>query len=360
MLGKKGKFVGLDIGRTSIKIAELQESRNPEFQLHRRDIDGDDESMRQVKLSRLLQEMIGEYSLGTKKVVVSFQSEQTIFKYLELPKLNPRELAMALPIEAQKYFPWPLDDTILTYVQVPPLTGEKERIGVTFSAFPKKPFQEVVDSIKHCSIPSAGSDLAKVFSDSIKRYKLSPAVMEIPAMALSRANIYNYGSLQDQTLGLVNLGEQFTNIVILRGEYIYFSRDLPIGGRDFTKALQVGLRLTLRQAEEEKRKIDLSRAPDFNILPAVEKWVREIKYSFDFYQYRLTGSALAIDGIVLSGGGALMTGLPTYMEGALNLPVERDKTHRIALRHVSGKPAVEDDMLHFKTAVGLAIRGLEK
>jgi type IV pilus assembly protein PilM len=361
MLGKKGKYVGLDIGYGGVKIAEFQESRSPEFDLYRRDLKAaTQDGSRKDGLARLLREMVDARTLGVKKVIVNFQSEMTLFKYLELPHLTPRELAVALPIEAQKFFPWSLDETILTYVQVPPLSGEKDRTGVTFSALGKKQFQDAVNAIKFASLLPKGGEIGKALSEGLKRYRLNPAVIEIPAMSLCRATIYNYGVLPDSTLGLINVGERFTNIAILRGEYIYFARDILMGGKDFTRALMQGKSITFQEAEDKKRTIDLADAPDFNILPALEKWAREIKYSFDFYQCRQAETRLPIDGVILSGGSALLKGLNAFLEEILGIPVEIDKTKRIAVRSFDGGPVCEDAMLHFKTAMGLALRGIEK
>jgi Tfp pilus assembly protein PilN len=86
-----------------------------------------------------------------------------------------------------------------------------------------------------------------------------------------------------------------------------------------------------------------------------EKMVLEIRKSFDFYIAQPDG--MAVDNIVLSGGGAELPGLTSFMEDRLGVPVELREAPQNPDLVMTDKP--EDSVLtSFLVSIGLALSGL--
>jgi type IV pilus assembly protein PilM len=192
----------------------------------------------------------------------------------------------------------------------------------------------------------------------------SPAVVDIDAFALQNAYEYNYDPAEDSTVALLNLGASVMNINITRGHTPLFTRDVSVGGNQYTDSLQKGLDLGYGDAENVKIGVPVpgisedARAP---ILKSVsEIIVLEIQKTFDFF--RATAGGEHIQKLYMAGGSARIYGLADILKQELGIPVEELNPFRKIKFERSSEigELVTANAPRLAVAVGLALRSFEE
>jgi type IV pilus assembly protein PilM len=187
-----------------------------------------------------------------------------------------------------------------------------------------------------------------------------PVVLDVDAFALQNAFEVNYGYDAQAVVVLLNAGASSINVNIIGGEQSLFTRDISIGGKAYTEALQKELSLTFEQAEQAKKgePVDGVQFEDVQpVLRAVtDNVLLEIQKTCDFF--KATASSDRIDRVYLSGGASQVDGFAEAVEQRFNAPVETfDPFRKITL---DWRKLGVDDPERIGTsaavAVGLALR----
>jgi type IV pilus assembly protein PilM len=124
----------------------------------------------------------------------------------------------------------------------------------------------------------------------------------------------------------VDVGAKVTNIVVHEGGVPRFVRILLMGGQDVTDAVAERMGVPQNQAEAIKQQIGLADGAQESqvAVRAVEatcaSFVDEIRGSLDYY-LASTGSA-PISRLVLTGGGARLSGLADRLQATVRMQVE--------------------------------------
>ena len=146
---------------------------------------------------------------------------------------------------------------------------------------------------------------------------------------------------KEGVIGLIDLGAEKTGIYLFQDGILQFSREVTPGGMDLTRAIMEGMdsdeehHLLYDRAEKIKHEMGIpsktfyekngdpssnrSKIP-YLVRPVLERLMAEIGRSFDYYrnQFHLE----RIDRLFLTGGGANIKNIATYLSETLGLPVE--------------------------------------
>jgi type IV pilus assembly protein PilM len=142
-----------------------------------------------------------------------------------------------------------------------------------------------------------------------------------------------------------------------------FVRILVLGGDDITDAVAAGLSLSREAAEEIKKSTSATgEGPDATAGRIIEQkarvFVDEVRGSLDYYRTQ-AGSGDALGRVVLTGGGAMLAGLPELLADTISLPVERGNP--FARYGAKGTAYGPDELGQvgptLATAIGLAMGG---
>lgn len=177
---------------------------------------------------------------------------------------------------------------------------------------------------------------------------------------------------QKQGCLFIDVGSSVTDIVIFKGGQLRLLDSIPLGGNDITQAVVRRLNINFDLAEDMKKSYAVVRHGEMDmneeilikredgyapvkkyvladaVEPVVTDLVAMVKASLDHSGFfdRLNA------GIVMSGGGALLSGLAERVEREIGLPVTMAKIDFSARRmHNASK---------FLSAVGLAHAGFDK
>jgi type IV pilus assembly protein PilM len=195
----------------------------------------------------------------------------------------------------------------------------------------------------------------------IQSIGLQPQIIDVDAFALG--NAFELSTLlaagiedSDRAVALIDVGANKTNINVLRGGSSYFTREIYLGGDDFTSAISKRLGCEVHQAELLKRDPGENvEAVRDAVLPSIDDLGNEIHLSFDYFENQFDRP---VDDVLLSGGGAQLPLVgeafekifekPTrHWDPTENLKVDTDSVDVDELKSNAGQTAV---------AVGLASR----
>lgn len=345
----KRALVGLDIGSSSIKAVELQ-GRNGDLSLVnlgwenvQPDSIVDGQIMELNAVSNVIANIFRDQKIKTERVAAGVSGHSVIVKNVVVPKMSEEELAESFTWHAEEHLPFDIADVSLDYQ----VTGSTADAMSVLMAACKR---ERVASLKQ-AIQLAGKQ---------------PAVIDVDAFALQNCYEVNYQPQPGQIVALLNIGASTININILNGANSVFSRDVSVGGNQYTQLLQKELGLTFEQAEGVKRGMPLpdDAGEKRSIKPILEAvsdiLALEIQKTLDFYRTTAEEGNSGVQKILLSGGGSKLPGFADFLSKRFEMPVEMfDPFRQIQVDARRFDPEYMREVVpEMAVAVGLALRGV--
>lgn len=306
--GKPKALVGLDIGSSSVKAVELKkdasgyELLNLGIEPLAQDTVVDGAIMDSFSVASVIEKIFDENKIKTRGVATSVSGHSVIIKRIAVAAATDEELYNAMPNEVRQHIPFDMSDVNWSYESLGP------------------------------SPSGAGTDVMLV---AVKREKIlnhnnvlsqarkTPTVVDYDGFAVFNAFEANYEPSPGQTVALLNIGASIMNIVVGRGGVPSFTRDVSVGGNQYTDTLQKELDLNFEDAEKLKQGKEVPGVSPERMVPHIksvsEILLLEIQKTFDFF--RQTTSAENIHQIYLSGGTARVGGLVDQLQEELKTPV---------------------------------------
>ncbi|MEM6456565.1 MAG: type IV pilus assembly protein PilM [Acidobacteriota bacterium] len=304
-------IVGLDIGSSTIKLIELRERKGGNFQLQRVGVEPlspeaivDGSIMDSSLVVDAINKLTEQSGVKAGNFATSVSGHSVIIKKIELPAMDPDELAESIQWEAEQHIPFDINDVRLDYVT---LSGDD-------------PGQETMEVLLVAVKREKVNDYVSVITQAGK----TPSIIDVDAFAIQNAYELNYDVDPLKVVALVNMGAAVTNInIIARGTTVFW-RDISFGGNQFTEALQREFNLSFDQAELLKRGESVgsyTAADARKVLDNVSgEMASEVQKTFDFFG--ATSSEGSIDELVLSGGCALTPNLQEILRDRFGVPTE--------------------------------------
>ncbi len=189
-------------------------------------------------------------------------------------------------------------------------------------------------------------------------------MVDIDAFALQNCFEYNYDPDPAQTVALLNVGASVMNINIVRGGIPLFTRDVSVGGNQYTDALQKELDLSFDDAERLKKGEAIAGVTDEHrgtiVRSVSDILILEIQKTFDFF--RATASGESIQRIYVAGGTARVPGIVDLLREEFAVPVEEIYPFRKVVinpaRH--NEDEIRELAPRLAIAVGLALRSFDQ
>src|SRR6266496_5085164 len=307
--GSNKTIVGLDIGSNSIKAVELRRNRGEVMVSHigveplASDIVVDSMIVDSGSVAGSISKIFSEKAFKGKQVATSVSGHSVIVKKISMQTMDEPELGEAVRNEAAQYIPFDMNDVNVDY-QVLSETLSGPTVDVLLVAVKK--------------------DKVLNYTNALQLSGRQPAIVDIDAFALQNCYEYNYEPSPTSTAALLNIGASVMNVNIVRGSVPLFTRDVSVGGNQYTDSLQKELDLSFEDAERLKRGDSLPSVTDEQkqqILRSVSDILTlEIQKTFDFF--RATASGENIQRIVVAGGTARVPGLVDLLREEFAMPVE--------------------------------------
>lgn len=99
---------------------------------------------------------------------------------------------------------------------------------------------------------AAQSELVTQYASAISGSGLQIGLLDVSGFALANTFEVNYGKSFGETIGLLDIGAGVTNFVVISSGEVIFSRDVPVGGFNYTNEIHKEMAITLQEAESMK------------------------------------------------------------------------------------------------------------
>ncbi len=315
----KGRLaLGLDIGSNSVKLIQLKEVRRRGevgFALQsfgmkplppEAIVDG--ALMNSTAIVQAIQELISELKIKQRDVAIGVSGHSVIIKKISMPRMTQDELEESIQWEAEQYIPFDVKDvnidTQILNADANDQTGQMDVLLV-----------------------AAKKDMINDYTTVVSEAGLTPVVVDVDAFAVQNMFGANYDLPTNETVVLINAGASVVNINILTNGYTVFTRDVTIGGNQFTEEIQKQLNVSYEEAEALK--IGGGRNDADAVVPqevervmsqVAEQVAGEIQRSLDFYAG--TAAEANFSKVFISGGTAKIPALFKTIENRVGVPVE--------------------------------------
>ncbi len=345
-MAKRKPLFGLDIGSSSVKVVELKKTKHG-YELQNFDLEPlepdtvvDGAIMDAPRVAEKIVNICEGQRIKTKNVATSVSGHAVIVKHVPMPLMTEEELYDRIQAEASQHIPFPVAEVNLDYTV---FEAGATQMDVLLVAVKKDKL------LNHTNVLAQAGRI--------------PVVVDIDAFALQNCFEVNYEHPQE-TVALLNIGASGMNINIVRDGVPLFTRDVPVGGSQYTDALQKELDLSFEDAERLKKGelvAGISEVQKNSILRTVSDiLILEIQKTFDFH--RATAAGENIQRIYVAGGSARVPGLLQLLREEFGVPVEElDPLRRIVVppgRHNEAR--LRELAPRLAIAVGLALRSFDE
>ena len=319
----KDFMVGLDIGSSSVKIAQFikKEDGLQFLKADLREIKLLKGEAQQEEIISVLKDLFKEIDLKKAKIVVAINCPHTAIRSIETPYMPQTELKSAINLEAKNYFPFPVDDASLDFEVLETVVDKGiKKYKVLVAVSPKITVNKYLSLLNEAGI--------------------KPSAFIMCPLALQRV-VESLHPEKTEVKAALDIGKHFSELAIFSGEYLVFSRKIPVAGDDFTDSMTGVLvsdkgktHLSLDEAERIKKDVGLVLDAEAKMIedkvsttqilsmlrtPA-EQLVNEIDRCFDYYREETKGSQ--VSELLLFGRGSLLKGLDKFISKELSLEVK--------------------------------------
>jgi type IV pilus assembly protein PilM len=274
--------------------------------------------------------------LRSKDAATAVSGHSVIVKRISMPLMSAIELYDRIQTEAGQHIPFDIAEVNVSYH----LIETSDHMDVLLVAAKKDKIQNHL----------------RAFTQAGKTAR----VLDVEAFALQNCFEANYLPSGGDLVVLLNIGASITNIVIENNGAPLFTRDVALGGNQYTEALCQELGLSHEDADTVKMggtRAGLSELQRDAVLRSVSETIAlEIQKTFEYF--RATGGGENITQFFVAGGSAHVPGLLALLSEEFGVAVvEMNPFQSIAL--TPGR--YDEAQLHalaprLAVAVGLAMR----
>lgn len=291
---KRRSLIGLDIGSDSIKAVELTTAGSEVVITGY----GQVEIPSGADPADPLSDLLKACSFKTRKVATAVSGRSVIVRFLSMVDVPESNLKQAIRYEADKYVPFDLDEVVLDCARLGAAGGAAKDMRVLLVASKR--------------------DVIETRVSLIKRVGLEPSMIDVDPFAIGNAFELVARANHDAALGsrvaaLVDIGATKTTVTVVKGHEPRFTREVYLGGEDFTEAVAKRMNLEKGEAEALKRTPGEKEA-DVNgaLAHSMDELANEVMLSLDYYEDRQDGEK--VEEVYLSGGGARTPHLEETLE----------------------------------------------
>ncbi len=308
--------LGVDIGTTSLKVAELTrkgeglsllnygilETQN--YLNHpNQAIQTSSLKISEKESAAMLKELIREMRPKARLAVGTIPSFAAFQTLIDMPLLSPQETAKAVEFQAPQYIPIPIADVAVDWLKVDEFQTEN---------------RETYQRIFLIGIPK---DILERYKAVFRGAGLKLAALELDGIALARSLLVH----EDEPTLLIDLGALTSNIFVVRSGRILYASQTDYGGIYLTQAIARSLGITSARAEELKRRRGLigggAEAELSTLtLPFLDVIIQEVNHTKSVMESRY---GRKVKRMMLTGAGAELLGVEKYFGSQLNLSVAK-------------------------------------
>lgn len=361
-MAKSESFWGLDIGQSALKALRCRAGEDGEhitaeafdFIEYPKILSQPDADP--VELVRdAIQEFMSRNPMKGMKVAISVPGQRGLPRFVKLPPVESSKIPDLVKFEAKQQIPFPLEDVVWDFQQMPGGTEEDGFSMETEVGLFAMKRDEVFRSLRPFINAGIEVDIVQLTPISLFDYIVFDQMQDLPP-----PEEYNPDDPPESVV-VLSLGTDTSDLVVTNG-YRVWQRSIPLGGNHFTKAITKELKVTFSKAEHLKRnamKTEDPRAIFQAMKPIFNDLVTEIQRSLNFFNS--INKTAKLGRIVALGNTMKLRGLQKYLQQNLGMPVEVVESFRgLKGSGVVNSPQFEENVGSFGVSYGLCIQALDR
>jgi len=352
--------LGIDIGETSIKVVQLRKDEGTAVLETYGEIALGPYANLEIGQSvqptvdqtvAALSDLIKEANVTTKSCGASIPFSSSLISVIQMPKLDKKQLAKMIPIEARKYIPVPVSEVTLDWFVIP-----KEEKVESFDSDEEK--DTVQDSKINILLVAIHNEVLSQYREIMRAAGLELSFYEIEIFSTIRSIL---GRNLKPAL-VIDIGASTTKLFIVEFGIVKMSHVISRGSQTITRTLARSLQLSQTEAETLKRKVGIADPVDHKevtdasllVLTDIFAEVNRVLLQFQKQYNKNVGQ------VYLTGGGSALKGVLSFTSQHLETEVILgDPFSKVE------SPSFLEDVLKevgpdFSVAVGLALRKLQE
>jgi type IV pilus assembly protein PilM len=340
LFGRRKTTVGLDVGSGLIKIAVIDHGKGaPELvkvaiTKLQPDAIVEGEVMDPGIVSDAIRAALDNAGVSGKNIVTAVGGRDVMIKKIQTERVKEKQARELMRWEAEQHVP------------------DVESVELDFQILEDSKSADEMNVL----LVAAKRDLVDAKLRILADAGVTPRIVDVDAFALHNAFEVNYPDAMRGFVGLVNVGNEVTNVNIMDNGVPILTRDLPLGTRRFSEDLQRQHGLAARDAENLIRGYDRSPQLDSVLVARVEEIAMGVERAAGFLaNSRNTGQLRAV---YICGGGSRTPGLAELLGDRLKISVEHaNPLARLNIRDGALESLTTDEVAPLlMLPIGLALR----
>ncbi len=312
-LFRKNSYLGIDIGTTTIKAAELVHAGKGLVTLTNYGIletegyaDRPNSALQTSNLklvdtdtAQFLRLLISRMKPTANHVIATLPAFSSFTTLLELPLMSNHEIDQTIKFQSKNYVPLPIATVTIDWVKV----GEKI----------------APDGTKHQQVflISVPNELIETYTKIFKSAGLQLEALEIEGLSLARI----LGASKDKPILIIDIGGRSTGLYVAQNGGLKFAGQTDFASGSLTQALATALNINSSRAEDLKKQSQIlgtggGRELSTIMLPIIDVIINEAKRVRDGFE---KGYGEKVASIILAGAGANLPGLIDYIKSQMGL-----------------------------------------
>ena len=241
----------------------------------------------------LLNTLVKRFKFPREDTALVYSSRRMVFREADFPYMSLNDLKSTLPFQAKGMIPLPIEESELDFVPLNVIDSEqgKQLHGILVATL-RNGLEKTARTAEDAgfvitSIDAGPFALARLFADTN----------------------------QQQTEAVVNISGNGTDVIVLENGQPAYMRVVPSGADDVTDAIANALSISFEDAERVTGDERLEKAEEV-IRETTAQLIVGIRNTLNLYDVDHAGGT--ISGVVLTGTGARLIGLPPVLASSIN------------------------------------------
>jgi type IV pilus assembly protein PilM len=340
LFGRRKTTVGLDVGSGLIKIAVIDHGKGaPELvkvaiTKLQPDAIVEGEVMDPGIVSDAIRAALDNAGVSGKHIVTAVGGRDVMIKKIQTERVKERQARELMRWEAEQHVP------------------DVESVELDFQILEDGKGGDEMNVL----LVAAKRDLVDAKLRILADAGVTPSIVDVDAFALHNAFEVNYPDAMRGFVGLVNVGNEVTNVNIMDNGVPILTRDLPLGTRRFSEDLQRQHGMAAREAENMIRGYDRSPQLDAVLAARIEEIAMGVERAAGFLSTSRSNAQLRA--VYICGGGSRTPGLAEMLGDRLKISVEHaNPLARLNIRDGALESLTTDEVAPLlMLPIGLALR----
>ncbi len=349
LFGKKqaNKFVGVDIGSSSIKVVQLSKKKG----VVSLDTFGEialgpytgKEIGQTVRLDTpqygdALKDLLRESQVDATVAGLSIPLKSSLVFNMKMPKVSESKLDEMVRLEARRYIPVSIAE-----------------VSLDWSVIPNEDDTEEGDRFLNVMVVAIHKDTLNKYKEISQMANLDLRFLEIETFSTIRSVLRH----DNNSVAVLDIGASVTKVYVVEYGIVQKSHVISVGSQNMIKSLEtqrklsaIGEDLNLVQGEELQKQIESSQTTPVDL----DRILSETKQVILDYQKVHRKN---IEEVILTGGGSILKGIMNHVVNALETEVVIADPFNKAETPAFLENTLRDAGPEFAVAIGLALRGLQ-